>query len=66
MFELNASVLAGEVPIRFGVIDVAIVLPGGDFVDEDMLIGNRRSRHWAERTPSSDSARLSQLPCLGV
>jgi hypothetical protein len=24
----------------------------------------RRSRHWEERTPSSDSAKLSQLPCL--
>jgi hypothetical protein len=26
----------------------------------------RRSRHWAARMPSSDSARSSQLPCLGV
>src|SRR5712691_11317297 len=30
------------------------------------LSGIRRSRHWAERTPSSDSAMSSQLPCLGV
>ena len=40
MFELNASVLGGEVPIRFGVIDVAVVLLGGDFVDEGVLVGN--------------------------
>ena len=40
MFELNASVLGGEVPIRFGVVDVAGVLPGGDFVDEGVLVGN--------------------------
>ncbi len=26
----------------------------------------RRSRHWDVRTPSSDSARSSQLPCFGV
>ena len=26
----------------------------------------RRSRHWDDRTPSSDSARSSQLPCFGV
>jgi hypothetical protein len=26
----------------------------------------RRSRHWLKRTASSDSARLSQLPCLGL
>src|SRR3977135_2078339 len=30
------------------------------------LSGMRRSRHWDDRTPSSDSARSSQLPCLGV
>ena len=30
------------------------------------LSGMRRSRHWDVRTPSSDSARLSQLPCFGV
>src|SRR5271166_1853742 len=30
------------------------------------LSGMRRSRHWDERTPSSDSARSSQLPCFGV
>ena len=27
------------------------------------LSGMRRSRHWDDRTPSSDSARSSQLPC---
>src|SRR6266446_157890 len=30
------------------------------------LLGMRRLRHWEVRTPSSDSARLSQLPCFGV
>src|SRR6266446_1816725 len=30
------------------------------------LLGMRRLRHWDVRTPSSDSARLSQLPCFGV
>ena len=30
------------------------------------LSGMRRSRHWDERTPSSDSAISSQLPCFGV
>ncbi len=30
------------------------------------LSGMRLSRHWDERTPSSDSAISSQLPCLGV
>src|SRR5271166_2414919 len=30
------------------------------------MLGMRRSRHWLERTDSSDSAMSSQLPCLGV
>src|ERR1035437_9916254 len=30
------------------------------------LSGMRRSRHWDDRTPSSDSARSSQLPSFGV
>src|SRR5258707_7378618 len=30
------------------------------------LLGMRRSRHWDVRTPSSDSAKSSQLPCFGV
>jgi hypothetical protein len=30
------------------------------------LSGIRGSRHWPDKTPSSDSAMSSQLPCLGV
>src|SRR5262249_36495105 len=30
------------------------------------LSGIRRSRHWDDRTPSSDSARSSQLPCCSA
>src|SRR5215831_16043479 len=30
------------------------------------LSGMRRSRHWDDRAPISDSARSSQLPCFGV
>src|SRR5262249_11084465 len=30
------------------------------------LSGMRRSRHWDDRAPSSDSGRSSQLPCFGV
>jgi hypothetical protein len=48
------------------VIDIAVVLPSGNFVDEGSFVGMRRSRHWDDRMPSSDSARSSQLPCFGV
>ena len=66
MLEFDASIFGGELPVGLGVVGIAVVLPGGDFVDEDLLLGMRRSRHWDVRTPSSDSARLSQLPCFGV
>ena len=31
MLEPNASVLGGEVPIGFGVVNIAVVLPSGGF-----------------------------------
>ena len=40
MLEFNASVFGGEVPIGFGVMGVAVLLPGGDFVDEGLFVGN--------------------------
>jgi hypothetical protein len=40
MFELNAGVFGGEVPVGFGVVDIAVVLPSSDFVDEGLLVGN--------------------------
>ena len=27
-------------PVRLGVTDIAVVLPGGDFVDERLFVGN--------------------------
>ena len=66
MLKFDASIFGGELPVGLGVVGIAIMLPGGDFVDEDLFVGNRRSRHWDVSTPSSDSARSSQLPCFGV
>ena len=40
MLEFDACVWGGEVPIGFGVVGIAVVLPGGDFVDEDLFVGN--------------------------
>src|SRR5215813_7364999 len=66
MLKFDASIFGGELPVGLGVVGIAVVLPGGNFVDEDLFVGNAaRSRHWDVRTPSSDSAK-SQLPCLGV
>ena len=64
--KFDASVWGCEAPIGLGVTGVAVVLPGGDFLDEDLFVGDAAARHWDDRTASSDSARLSQLPCFGV
>jgi hypothetical protein len=40
MLEFDASVCGCEVPIGFCVIGIAFVLPGGDFLDEGLFIGN--------------------------
>jgi hypothetical protein len=38
--EFDASVWGCEVPIGLGVIGIAVLLPGGDFLDEDLFVGN--------------------------
>ena len=40
MFEFDACVGRCEVPIGFGVVGIAVVLPGGDFVDEGLFVGD--------------------------
>ena len=40
MLEFNACVLCGEVPVWLGVIGISLVLPGGDFVDEGLFVGD--------------------------
>ena len=40
MFEFDARVGGCEAPIGFGVVRIAVVLPGGDFVDEGLFVGD--------------------------
>jgi hypothetical protein len=40
MLELDASISGRELPVRFGVACVSVVLPCGDFVDEGLFVGN--------------------------
>jgi hypothetical protein len=49
MLKFDASIFGGELPVGLGVVGIAVVLPGGDFVDEDLL-GDQGN----VRTPSSD------------
>ena len=58
--QLDAGVGGCELPVGFGVVLVAVVLPCGDFVGEDLLVSDaaiqtlRREAfvgNWAERLP---------------
>jgi hypothetical protein len=40
MLEFDARVWGCEVPIGLGVIGVAVVFPGGDFLDEGLFVGD--------------------------
>src|SRR5438477_52707 len=40
MLKFDASIFGGELPVGLGVVGVAVVLPGGDFLNEDLFVGN--------------------------
>jgi hypothetical protein len=40
MLESDAGIFGGELPVGFGVIGIAVVLPGSDFVDECLFVGH--------------------------
>jgi len=66
MVKFDTGIFCLEVPIGFGVAAIAVVLPSGDFRDESLPVGDAAVEHCEDRTPSSDSAKSSQLPCFGV
>ena len=40
MLKFDASIFGGELPVSLGVAGIAVVLPGGNFVVEDLFVGN--------------------------
>ena len=40
MLKFDASIFGSELPVGLGVFGIAVMLPGGDFVDEDLFVGN--------------------------
>ena len=66
MLEFNASIFGGEVPVCLGVIGVAPLLPGGDFVDEGVFVGNAVVEALGGQNAEFGFCAISQLPCLGV
>src|ERR1700693_983989 len=40
VLEFDTGIFGCELPVGFGVAEVAITLPGGDFLDECLLVGD--------------------------
>src|SRR6266576_721426 len=40
MLKFDASIFGGELPVCLGVVGIAVVFPGGDFLDEDLFVGD--------------------------
>ena len=40
MLEFDAGIGGCEVPVCHGVVDIPVVLQGGDFLDEGLFVGN--------------------------
>jgi hypothetical protein len=38
--EFDTCIGGCEVPVGLGVVGIAVVLPGSDFLDEDLFVGN--------------------------
>jgi hypothetical protein len=66
VLEFDASVRRREPPVSLGVLFVALSLPGGNLLGKELFVGDPAVEALGGRTPSSDSAKSSQLPCLGV
>ena len=41
MLKFDASIFGGELPVGLGVVGIAVVLPGGNFVDESPSFDGR-------------------------
>jgi hypothetical protein len=52
MLKFDASIFGGELPVGLSVVGIAVVLPGGDFVDEDLFVGNAAGHRAAWRSCS--------------
>src|SRR5215831_19082287 len=50
MLKFDASIFGGELPVGLGVVGIAVMLPGGNFVDEDLFVGNTAIEALRRRT----------------
>ena len=65
MLEFDASIFGGEVPVC-GVISIALLLPGGDFVAEGLFVGNAAVEALGGQNAEFGFCEIKPVPCLGV
>ena len=53
MLKFDASIFGGELPVGLGVVGITVVLPGGDFVDEEGAEEEHRNAFRLGRSPPS-------------
>jgi hypothetical protein len=49
MLKFDASIFGGELPVGLGVVGIAVVLPGGNFVDEDLFVIASLASRWRRK-----------------
>jgi hypothetical protein len=40
MLEFDTCIWGSEVPVGLGVVGISVILPGGDFIDEGLFVGD--------------------------
>jgi hypothetical protein len=56
VLEFDSSFGGGELPVGLGVVGIAVVLPGSDFVDEGLFVGNAAVEALAAREALAETA----------
>src|SRR5256884_5186189 len=70
MLKFDASIFGGELPVCLGVVGIAVVLPGGDFLDEGFVCwecGDRGTGTLGRRVQTRpDRASCRVLECSAI
>jgi hypothetical protein len=65
MLEFDTGVRCGELPVGLGVVDVSIVLPSRDLVDEGLFVWDAPLEALGGRRVGTRPYRAN-MPCFGV
>jgi hypothetical protein len=61
MLEFDARGGGGELPVSLGMVGIAVLLPGGDFVDEGLLVGDAPAFQWSKHNAVDAAVSKSRI-----